>query len=206
MDYTTEVSGPTNQINNIMAPAVVAKDTGAVMAQLSPFDQQRDMIVGHIANDYNGMTGEVVQTKNQADSVNDMKRYLKMAESKNKTINASIQDATKGLASSKHKLKVELAKQKIMFEILGILAVTIVVYIVMGSSQYVHGVALLVFVLGILYVLNYNAYRLHAIGSDTGAPALSSLADIFTPKGSVSSDYPWIDFASFFSPPNAPTP
>ena len=189
-----------------MAPAVVAKDTGAVMAQLSPFDQQRDMIVGHIANDYNGMTGEVVQTKNQADSVNDMKRYLKMAESKNKTINASIQDATKGLASSKHKLKVELAKQKIMFEILGILAVTIVVYIVMGSSQYVHGVALLVFVLGILYVLNYNAYRLHAIGSDTGAPALSSLADIFTPKGSVSSDYPWIDFASFFSPPNAPTP
>lgn len=205
MDYTAETSGPTTQINNIMAPAVDGKtDANAVIASLTPFDQQRDMIVGHVVNDYNALTNQAILIKNQVESANEIKHYLKDAEGKRTAIQAQVQTATKDLSTTKQQLSVELAKQKIIFELLAIFSITILVYIVMGSSPYVHIVAVTVLVLGILYVLNYNAYRLRTLGDDIGSPTLASLGNIF--KGSSDGTTAWWNPASFFSPPNAPTP
>jgi len=199
MNYSSEISGPTNRIESI-TQAIVPTDTSAtIQSSLTPVDQQRDMIVGHMLNDYNNSTSRAVQNKGDVDSANMMKHYLKDAESKNMVIQTGVEKAKNDLKTSKQNLNVELAKQKIVFEILGILGVTIVVYIVLGSSPYVHGVALAVLVLGILYVLNYNAYRLKAIGLDIGSPILSSLSTVFTPPNTSA-------WPSLFSPPNAPMP
>jgi hypothetical protein len=201
MNYSSEISGPTNQINNI-TQAIGPKDTSAIIqSNLTPFDQERDMIVGHMSNDYNNLTGLAIQNKGDIDSANMMKRYLKEAEGKNMVLQSGIETAKTDLKTSKQNLTIEHAKQKIVFEILGILGVTIVVYIVLGSSPYVHGVALGVLVLGIIYVLNYNAYRLQLLGLKLGSPTLESLGKALTPP-SGTSWYP----SSFFSAPNAPGP
>jgi len=202
MDYTAETSGPTTQIENIMAPAVNGKtDANAVVASLSPFEQQRDMIVGHVVNDYNALTNQAILTKNRVDSANELRHYLKDADGKKTAIQAHVQVATKDLSTVKQRLSVELAKQKIIFELFAIFSVTILVYIVMGSSEYVHIVAVTVLILGILYVLTYNAYRLRTLGNDIGSPTLASLGDMF--KGSSQPTTLW---PSFFSPPNADGP
>lgn len=206
MDYTTEISSPTNHIESI-TQAIAPKDSAStIQANLTPFDQQRDVIVAHMANDYNNLTGHAVHNKEDVDSANEMKKYLKEAKSKKNVLFSGIENAKGTLKISKENLGIELAKQKIAFELLGILSVTIVVYIVMGSSPYVHGVALFVLVFGILYVLNYNAYRLHAIGTDLGSPSLSSLGNVFTPSGSAPSFSSSWNVTSLFSPPNAAGP
>ena len=204
MDYTREISGPTARINNITQTISPSDNAPILQSQLSPFDEERDIIVNHMANDYNNLTVQTVQTKAHADSANEMKRYLKDAEGKYTSIQENIHSSTKDLSLTKENLHIQMAKQKIMFELLAVLGITVLVYIFMGSSPYVHGVALLVIVVGFLYVLNYNAYRLRALGDDIGSPILSSLAKTFTPNG-PRSDSKWWD-TSFFSPPNAPTP
>ena len=208
MDYATEISGSTTQINNIMAPAVDGKtDANAVLASLTPFEQQRESTIGHVINDYNMFTGQAITTKSQVDSVNNMKRYLKDSEGKKSSIQARVQSATKDLGTTKQKLSIELAKQKIVFELLAIFSITIVVYIVMGSSPYVHVVAVTVLILGILYVLTYNAYRLRTLGDDIGSPTLASLGNIFKSNPIIeTTDSVWNKIATFFSAPNAPTP
>ena len=115
MDYATEISGSTTQINNIMAPAVDGKtDANAVLASLTPFEQQRESTIGHVINDYNMFTGQAITTKSQVDSVNNMKRYLKDSEGKKSSIQARVQSATKDLGTTKQKLSIELAKQKML--------------------------------------------------------------------------------------------
>ena len=206
MDYTTEISSPTNHIETITQAIAPRDSASSIQANLTPFDQQRDVIVGHMANDYNNLTARAVHNKEDVDSANVMKKYLKEAESKKSVIYSGIESAKGNLKTSKQNLSIELAKQKIVFELLGILSVTIVVYIVMGSSPYVHGVALFVLVFGILYVLNYNAYRLHAIGADLGSPSLSSLGNVFAPSGSPPSSSSSWNITSLFSAPNATGP
>ena len=69
-----------------------------------------------------------------------------------------------------------MAKQKVVFDLFMVFGATIVVYLVFSSSSYVHIIALVVLIIGVVYVLQYNAYRIHLFGDDN------------TPKVSIFSD------------------
>ena len=207
MNYSSEISGPTNRIESITQAITPSDTSAAVQADLTPFDQERDIIVGHMAKDYNSGTGNAIRNKGDIDSVNMMKKYLKQAEGKNMILQNGVEKAKSDLITSKQNLSIELAKQKIVFEILGILGVTVIVYITLGSSPYVHGVALAVLIFGIVYVLNYNAYRLHALADSVGSPSLATLGNMLTPPSDSKPNFTssW-NPSSFFSAPNAPGP
>jgi hypothetical protein len=59
-----------------------------------------------------------------------------------------------------------MAKQKVVFDLFMVFGATIVVYLVFGSSSYVHIIALVVLIIGVVYVLQYNAYRIRLFGND----------------------------------------
>jgi hypothetical protein len=67
-----------------------------------------------------------------------------------------------------------MSKQKIVFDLFLIFGATMSVYVLFRSSSYVHIIALVVLVIGILYVLQYNAYRIRLFGLDISAEILPS--------------------------------
>jgi hypothetical protein len=65
-------------------------------------------------------------------------------------------------------------------------------------------IALGFMVFGLLYVMNFNAYRLGAIGEEIGSATLSSIGKTLTTF--MPGAYGLPDIPSFFSPPNADGP
>lgn len=208
MDYTAEFSGPTTLINNIInGPQTGTPDT--TLASLTPLEQERDLIVGHLANDFKQLTSQAVQSKSQVDGINGLRSRIKDLDGKKTSLQGMVQNATSELSSAKQNLNIQLAKQKIAFELLSVFAVTIVIYIMFGSSSYVHMIALVVVVFGFLYILNFNAYRLGAIGEEVGSTTLTFLGKLFipdSPNPSISSESSFPNLFSFFYPPNADGP
>jgi len=204
MDYTAEVSGPTTQINNIVSATSTETDPVEAQSNLTPFDSQRDQIVGHLGNDFDNMTTQAVQTRTQVEEINDVRRRVKAIQGQKTSIQAGIASSTSQLSTAQKDLNIQLAKQKIAFELLSVFAVTIIIYIVLGSFSYVHMIALGFMVLGLLYVMNFNAYRLGAIGEDIGSATLTTLGKTLTSFTPSYLSLP--DPTSFFSPPNADGP
>ena len=48
MDYSAEISGPTAQINSITQAITPADSAATIQSKLTPFDSERDIVVGHI--------------------------------------------------------------------------------------------------------------------------------------------------------------
>lgn len=159
-----------NQLKSIMLTAVPTANYQGTLQSLTPFEEQRDMVVDQLAKEHTMQTTEAVQTKEKTDIVNQVKRYLKTAEGKNSQIKNELTKEQKELEILKKDLQLEMSKQKIVFDLFIVFGITITVYLLFRSFSFVHGLAAFVLVGGIVYVLNYNAYRLRFFGfnrSDT---------------------------------------
>jgi hypothetical protein len=199
MDYNAEFKGPTELIGiTLDGPTPDA-------AMLTSLDAERDLIVGHLANDFSVTTSRAIQNKNQVDIANTLRRRVKDVEGKKTSLQGMIASATSDLSSAKQNLNLQLSKQKIAFEMLSVFAITIVIYILFGSSSYVHIIALVVVGLGFLYILTYNAYHLGSIGEDVGSTTLSFLGSLFSSNDSSSYDS-MPTASSLFSTANAAGP
>ena len=204
MDYSAELSGTTTQIKNIVSATSTKTDPVEAQANLTPFDLQRDQIAVHLGNDFNNMTIQALQTQTQVEEIKDVRRRAKAIQGQKTSIQTGIATARSQLSDAQKDLNIQLAKQKIAFELLSVFAVTIIIYIVFGSFSYVHAIALGFLVLGLLYVMNFNAYRLGAIGEDIGSTTLTSIGKTLTTF--MPGSYGLPDIHSFFSPPNADSP
>ena len=166
MNYGSEIETPTQQINNIILAAVPSPNYQGTLQNIVPFDQQREQTISHLTREYDAHTQEMVQTKEQTDLVNEAGRYLKDVQGKNTTIKTKLESDKKVLDEKKKELQLQLSKQKIVFDLLLVFGATITVYLLFRSFSFVHGLALGVLVIGILYVLQYNAYRIRLFGTD----------------------------------------
>lgn len=162
-----------------MLAAVPTANYQGTIHDLSPFEQQRDQMVDSLAGQYNSITNEMVQTKNQVDSVNATKRYLKDAQSKNRTVHSEIEHEKSQLDSLTKEMRKQLARQKVMIDLCWVLGATLVVYLLFRSFSFVHILAMIVLVGGFVYVLVYNAYRIHISGTTN-----------ITPNGPVAPSFP----------------
>ena len=164
MNYASEIEKPTGQLNSIILTAVPSANYQGILQSLTPFEEQRDQLVTHLAKDYAMETTRAVDTKDQTDLVNQAKRYLRTAEGKNTQIKTEISKEQKELETLKKDLQVEMSKQRIAFDLFIVFGITITVYLLFRSFSFVHGLAAFVLVAGIVYILNYNAYRLRFFG------------------------------------------
>lgn len=153
-----------NQLKSIMLTAVPTANYQGTLQSLTPFEQQRDMVVDQLTKEHTMQTTEAIQTKEKTDIVNQVKRYLKTAESKNSQIKNEVSKEQKEFEVLKKDLQVEMSKQRIVFDLFIVFGVTITIYLLFRSFSFVHGLAAFVLVAGIVYVLNYNAYRLRFFG------------------------------------------
>jgi hypothetical protein len=156
----------TSRINNIVLASVPTVNYQGTLQSLYPLDEQRDQEVCHVAQRFNSRTKEMIQTKHETDAVNEAGHYLKNAEGKNSSLKLSIETHKKELEDAKHKLQFHMSRQKIVFDLFLVFGATITVYLLFRSFSFVHILAVIVLVIGILYVLQYNAYRIHLFGDD----------------------------------------
>jgi hypothetical protein len=151
----------TRQINNIMLAAVPTANYQGTIQNLSPFEQQRDQMVDNLKSHYASVTNEMVQTKNETDTANLTKRYLKKAQEQHHSIESEIEHEKAQLDSLTKEMRKQLARQKVMIDLCWVLGATLLVYLLFSSFSFVHILAMIVLVGGIVYVVVYNAYRVH---------------------------------------------
>ena len=158
----------TSKINNIVLASIPTVNYQGTLQNLYPLEEQRDQEVCHIAQRFNSQTKEMVQTKHEVDAVNEAGHLLKSAQGKNSSLKSSIETKKKELMEAKHELQFQMSRQKIVFDLFLVFGATITVYLLFRSFSFVHILAVVVLIVGILYVLQYNAYRLRLSGfSDT---------------------------------------
>lgn len=196
MKYSSEFDTPTDQINTLIKSAVPTPNYQATLQNLTPLDAQRDQVVNHLGCDYSSKTGSMIQTKEQTDTVNHAGRMVKEAQGLNSTIKTNLEKEKKELGNAKKDLQLELSKQKIAFDLFRVLGATIVVYMVFRSFSFVHVLAAVVLVFGILYVLGYNAYSIRLSGSDNSSALpfgsnnwWSSIPEV--PRGAIPATNDW---------------
>ena len=166
MNYGSEIQLPTRQINNSVLSIVPSQQYETTLQAIQPYEQQREQAISGLTKEYDFHTQEVVQTMEQTEVVNETRRHLKHAQGQNSGIKTKIQEETKQLDKAKHELQVQLSKQKIVYDLFIVFGVTIVVYLMFSSSPYVHMIALVVLTVGVVYVLQYNAYRISLFSDD----------------------------------------
>ena len=176
MNYASEIQLPTRQINNSVLSIVPSQKYEATLQGIQPYEQQREQTISGLTREYDFHTQEITQTMEQTEVVNEARRNLKSAQGQNSGIKTKIKEETKQLDKAKQELQLQMAKQKVVFDLFMVFGATIVVYLVFSSSSYVHIIALVVLIIGVVYVLQYNAYRIHLFGDDN------------TPKVSIFSD------------------
>jgi hypothetical protein len=170
MNYASDIEKPSEQIKSIILTAVPTANYQGTLQSLTPFEEQREQVVNQLTTFHTMETNQAVQTKDQTDLVNQTKRYLRTAEGKNTQIRTEIEKERKDLDSLKKDLQREMSKQRIAFDLFIVFGITLSVYLFFRSFSFVHGLAAFVLVAGIVYILNYNAYRLRFFGfgaSDT---------------------------------------
>lgn len=169
MDYASEIESPTRQINNSVLAAVPTPNYQGSIQNLVPFEQQREQTIHHLTHDYDVHTNEMIQTKEQTDLVNQTSRQLKNIQGKNTALKTKIESEKKELAEAKKELQLQMSKQKVVFDLFIVFGATIVVYLLFRSFESVHIIALVVLIAGIVYVLQYNAYRIRIFGDDNSS-------------------------------------
>jgi hypothetical protein len=166
MNYASEVGVPTQQINNNVRSFVPSKNYQATLQTIQPYEQQRDQVISGLSREYDFHTQEIVQTMEQIEVVNEARRNLKNAQGQNSSIKTKVKEETKELDKAKQELQLQMSKQKVVFDLFMVFGATIVVYLLFRSFEYVHLIALAVLVVGIVYVLQYNAYSIRLFGDD----------------------------------------
>ena len=167
----------TSQINNIMLAAVPSANYQGTLNDLKPLEAHRDTIVSNTGSEFNFHTHQMLQTKDQVDSVNTANRYLKQAREKNKHIESEIETKKKELDASKAELHKQLARQKVVIDMFWVFGITLVIYILFRGTSYVHIIATIVLLIGFVYVVVYNAYRVHlsSISNPSASVTIPSL-------------------------------
>jgi vacuolar-type H+-ATPase subunit I/STV1 len=166
MNYGSEIELPAQQIRSAVLSAVPNPNYQGSIQSLVPFEQQREQTISHLTKEYDAHTRDMVQTKEQTDLVNESSRKLKNIQGKNTSIKTKIHEEQKHLDEAKKELQIQMSKQKIVFDLFLVFGATIVVYLLFRSFAFVHMIALVVLVVGILYVFQYNAYRIRIFGFD----------------------------------------
>jgi hypothetical protein len=166
MNYASEIQLPTRQINNSVLSIVPSNNYQATLQAIQPYEQQRDQVISGLSREYDFHTQDITHTMEQTEVVNEARRDLKNAQGQNTGIKTKISEETKQLDKAKEELKLQMAKQKVVFDLFMVFGATIVVYLLFRSFEYVHLIALAVLVIGIVYVLQYNAYSISIFGDD----------------------------------------
>jgi hypothetical protein len=182
----------TSKINNIVLASIPTANYQGTLQSLYPLEEQRDQEVCHMAQRFNSQTKEMVQTKHEADAVNEAGQLRKNAEGKNSSLKSSIQSRQKELLEAKHELQFQMSRQKIVFDLFLVFGATITVYLLFRSFSFVHILAVIVLVVGILYVLQYNAYRLRISGVSDSSKIL--------PFSGTGTDHWWSSLVSNTTP------
>lgn len=163
MDLATEFESSTRQINSIIMAAVPSPNYQGDLTTLNPFEKQRDQIINHLEDSYNSQTLEMVQTKEQTDIANNVRRQVNKSENEHRAVQSKVENAEINLKKSKEILQHQLAKQQIVINLFWVLGSTLLVYIFLKSSPYVHVLALIVLVVGFAYVLQNKNLRLSLV-------------------------------------------
>jgi len=175
MNYASELELPTRQINNSVKAIVPSQTYEATLQAIQPYEQQREQTISGLSRNYDFHTQEIVQTMDQTEAVNETRRHLKSAQGQNSGIKNKIKDETKQLDKAKEELQLQMSKQKVVYDLFIVFGATIVVYIMFSSSPYVHIIALVILIIGVVYVLQYNAYSIRLFGDDyTAKVSISS--------------------------------
>lgn len=196
MNYGSEIEAPDQQIRSAVLSAVPNPNYQGSIQNLVPFEQQREQTVSHLTKEYDVHTQSMAQTKEQTDLVNAASGKLKDIQGRNTAVKTKIQEEQSHLDDAKKELQLQMSKQKIVFDLFLVFGATITVYLLFRSFEYVHMIALVVLVAGILYVFQYNAYRLRVFG-------FGDIPKIPAFPGSDSSANTWWDtskLTSFISP------
>ena len=199
MNYGSEIEIPTKQINSAVLSAVPNPNYQGSNQNLVPFEQQRELTISHLTKEYDAHTQDMAQTKEQTDLVNATSGKLKDIQGRNTAIKTKIQEEQKHLDEAKKELQLQMSKQKIVFDLFLVFGATITVYLLFRSFESVHMIALVVLVVGILYVFQYNAYRLRIFG-------FSDIPKIPAFPGSDSSANNWWDTSKITSFVSSVTP
>lgn len=201
MNYASEVGVPTQQINNNVRSFVPSKNYQATLQTIQPYEQQRDQVISGLSREYDFHTQEIVQTMEQTEVVNEARRNLKNAQGQNSSIKTKVKEETKELDKAKQELQLQMSKQKVVFDLFMVFGATIVVYLLFRSFEYVHIIALAVLVVGIVYVLQYNAYSIRLFGDDdTTKVSIFTEADLDPRTISKTGNKWWDDAASLKAP------
>lgn len=163
-----------------MLAAVPTANYQGTIHDLAPIEQHRDYVIQNAVEYHNGVTNEMIQTRRETDTANATKRYLKDAQSKNRSVHSQIEHDKSELDTLTKEMRKQLAKQKVMIDICWVLGATLVVYLLFSSFSFVHILAMIVLVGGFGYVLLYNAYRVH-ISSDSHPSSVSPVAPSWNP-------------------------
>jgi len=169
MNYASEIQLPTRQINNSVLSIVPSDKYEATLQAIQPYEHQREQTISGLTREYDFHTQEITQTMDQTEVVNQTRRNLKSAQGQNSGIKTKIKEETKQLDKAKKELQLQMSKQKVVFDLFMVFGATIVVYLMFSSSSYVHVIALVVLIIGVVYVLQYNAYRIRLFGDDSSA-------------------------------------
>jgi hypothetical protein len=199
MNYGSEIQLPTRQINNSVLSIVPSQKYEATLQAIQPYEQQREQTISGLTKEYDFHTQEVVQTMEQTEVVNETRRHLKHAQGQNSGIKTKIQEETTQLDKAKEELQIQMSKQKIVYDLFIVFGITIVVYLMFSSSPYVHVIALVVLTIGVVYVLQYNAYSIRIFSDDDTSVFLGGN---FDPKSINDTGNKWWDDGSSLKAPN----
>ena len=143
----------TDSILALVKSAVPENTDTSQYKDIPALDAQRDIIVSHLKYSYESGTAEQSNAKEFADTANTYKNMTRVSEGESEKITRKIKELTAKIEENKSEVEKGLRVRRILQILLATTFVTLLVYVVAGSFRFVHAIAFVVLLAGIMVVL-----------------------------------------------------
>ncbi len=149
MDYAKVTDG----IIQLVKSAVPENSDTSKYAQIPELDKQRDIIVSHLKSTYDGDTNNQLTAKEFVDTAKTHKNMMVSEQGEREEIDRKIKKLESDIQANKDELESSLKVRRVLQILLATSVITLGLYIVGGSFRFIHAIAFLVLLAGLMAVL-----------------------------------------------------
>jgi len=149
MDFATI----TDNVNSIIKTAGVKGGNTGDYKNIPSVDAQREIIVSHMQSEYNDKTIRMLNAKAFGDTAKTYKNMLKSTEGEVQKLSSHASELETKVHTREADLKLSESRTAILQVLAGSVAITIAIYAMLGSSEYVHAIALMCLAIGFGYAM-----------------------------------------------------
>ena len=143
----------TDTIMNVVKSAVPENSDTTKYSEIPEVDKQRDLIVSHLKSTYDGDTNHQLSAKEFVDTAKTYKNMMMSEEGEREKLTRKMKELESQISANKDELESSLKVKRVLQILLVTAVITLGIYIVGGSFQFVHTLAFFVLLAGLMAVL-----------------------------------------------------